>query len=348
MAIKQEEITLSRVVLVGDIHVSDRPPANATETYTDDICDMLKWVAQFAELRSAQAVIWAGDVFHHKAPGRNSHELVLKMIDVVREHERRGVPLWCVTGNHDVMNGRVEDVRARQPLGVLFEAGLRELNGWHPELPVFGIPWRETWTEAGDVVKAFAGWVGEDSENERSAQVRLDPPDLANSLVVTHAPIYPPSTADRQLFELVDTTDIANAMGNRGSLYYGHIHEYHGVFTVAGVTFANPGAISRGSLHEYNLERSIKVCEWDSEGHDGAAFFTEVDVPHKPAAEVFRLEEAVEAKESRLSLEEFLADVGTHTLDISSTGSVVEHLRTRQDITPRVRDLAIEIVEQVG
>lgn len=332
---------MSRVILVGDIHVSDRPPANATESYTDDICAMLKWIAEYAADREAAAVIWAGDIFHHKAPGRNSHELVLKMISVVRAHEQHGVPLWCVTGNHDVMHGRVEDVYARQPLGVLFEAGLRELKGWHPELPVFGVPWRESWTEAGDPALALAGWRGEVSE---ATPQRLDPPDLTRALVVTHAPIYPPAVAEKQLFDLVDTTDLANAMGNRGSLYYGHIHEYHGVFKVAGVTFANMGAISRGSLHEYNLERSIKVAEWDTD--TGA--FAEVDVPHKPAAEVFRLEEAIEAKESRLSLEEFLADVGTHTLDISSTGSVVEHIRTREDITPRVRDLAIEIVEEVG
>ena len=329
------------IVCVGDIHVSDRPPANATESYTDDICAMLKWVAGYAGEINADAVVWAGDVFHHKAPGRNSHELVLKLIDVVREHERQGVPLWCVTGNHDVTNGRTEDVHQRQPLGVLYAAGLGELKGWHPTLPVFGVPWRETWTEPGDPERALAGW-REDSE-VAAATGRPGSQLRPHALVVTHAPIYPPSTADRQLFELVDTTELANAMGNEGSIYYGHIHEDHGIFEVAGVTFANMGAISRGSLHEYNLEREIKVAVWSS-----LSGFTEVPVPHKPASEAFKLEQAQEAKESRLSLEEFLAEVGTRTLDISSTGSVVEHLRGRQDITPRVRELAIEIVEQVG
>lgn len=323
-----------KILCVGDIHVSDRAPANATDSYTDDIIDMLKWVADYAYQEQADAVVWAGDVFHHKAPSRNSHELVLKMIDVVKYHR---VPLWCVTGNHDVMNGIIDNVRERQPLGVLYEAGLNELNGWHPTLPLFGVPWRETWTEPGDAAKAFEGW------RSRASLGLVDP---SKALAVTHAPIYPPEEAEKQLFDLVPLRGaggLSEAMGNRGFLYYGHIHEDHGIFEVEGVTYANMGAISRGSLHEYNLERSIKVAVWGGP----SPTFTEVEVPHKPASEVFRLAEAEEAKGSKISLETFLADVGTRTLDISSTGSVIEHIKQRDDVEPRIKKKAIEILEDV-
>lgn len=324
---------MTKIICVGDIHVSDKAPVSATDSYTDDIITMLKWVADYATEIGADAVVWAGDIFHHKAPSRNSHELVLKMIDVVKAHQ---VPLWCVTGNHDVSNGRVEDVRTRQPLGVLYEAGLHELVGWHPNLPLYGVPWRESWTEPGDPQKALAGF-REDSElvSER-----------ALSLVVTHAPIYPPTEAEKQLFELVPTRGpggLSEAMGNEGFLYYGHIHEDHGIFEVEGVTYANMGAISRGSLHEYNLERQIKIAVWSPEGG-----FTEVVVPHKPASEAFRLEEVAEEKGVQMSLESFLAEVGSRTLDVSSTGSVIEHIRTREDVPAPIKKRAIEILEEVG
>lgn len=320
---------MSTIVCVGDIHVSDRAPASATESYTDDIVTMLKWVADYASEINADAVVWAGDIFHHKSPSRNSHALVLKMIDVVKHHK---VPLWCVTGNHDVTNGIIESVREKQPLGVLYESGLNELIGWHPTLPLFGIPWRESWTETGDPAKAVEGW--EDSEN-----------DPAGSLMVTHAPIYPPKEAENQMFDLVPTMGpdgLSAALGNRGFVYYGHIHEDHGVFDVEGVTYANMGAISRGSLHEYNLSREIKVAVWSpTQG------FTEVAVPHKPAAEAFRLVEVTEEREEKMNLETFLADVGSRRLEISSTGTVIEHIKQRDDVPVRIRKKAIEILEAV-
>jgi hypothetical protein len=164
-------------------------------------------------------------------------------------------------------------------------------------------------------------------------------------------------------FDLVDTRLLANAMTNEGSLYYGHIHEDHGIFMDEGVTFANVGAISRGSLHEYNLERKVKVALWcdgqyeDVEGLDlgepgggrvtllGEPGFFEIEVPHKPASEVFRLDAAKIAKEERLNLDSFLAQVGSASLDISSTASVIAHLKSQPDVPERVIARAIEFLE---
>jgi len=291
---------------------------------------MLKWIADYAAAEEADAVVWSGDVFNHKAPGRNSHELVLKMIAVVKYFEDKQVRLLCVTGNHDVMNGVMGSVRERQPLGVLYEAGLEELVGWDKGgLPLFGVPWRESWTEPGDPALALKDW--DDSEGR--------------SLVVTHAPIYPPYEAQKQMFELVQLEGeggLSEAMDNTGFVYYGHIHEDHGIFEVEGVTYANMGALSRGSLHEYNINRQIKVAVWTEEG------FTEVVVPHKPASEAFRLAEVLAEKGQKLSLESFLAEVGSRVLDVSSTGSVIDHIRGRKDVPAAVKKKAIEILEDVS
>lgn len=328
-------MTKIKILCVGDLHVTDKAPVSATESYTDDIIAMLYWLADYAAENGVVAVVWAGDVFHHKAPSRNSHELVLKMLAVVKYYLSKGIELLCVTGNHDVQNGRIEDVHERQPLGVLYEAGLKELVGWHETLPLFGVPWRETWTEPGDPALALKGF-REDSDDWKRDTF---------SLVVTHAPIYPPDEAQKQMFELVPLAGeggLSAAMGNQGFLYYGHIHEDHGVFEVEGVTYANMGAISRGSLHEYNLSRSIKVALWTPEG------FTEVPVPHKPAGEVFRIAEVMEERGQKLSLESFLSAVGSRTLEISDTGSVIEHIQGRTDVNARVKKKAIGILEDVS
>jgi Icc-related predicted phosphoesterase len=328
---------MTKILCVGDLHVMDRPPVNATESYTDDIIDMLHWIAGYAQEQRVDAVVWAGDIFHHKQPSRTSHALVLKMLEVVRDYRALGLDLCIVTGNHDISNDILESVHEKQPLGVLYAAGARELVGWHPKLPVFGVPWQQNWTTSDDAAwDAFYEW--------REAETSPGS-DNARSLAVTHAPIYPPSEAEKKLFELVPTGGehgISKAMGNVGSLAYGHIHEYAGIFEVEGVTYANMGALSRGSLTEYNIDREIKVALWE----DGT--FTEVPVPHKPASEVLRIAEAVEAKSEKISLDAFLSDIGSSTLDISSTGSVIEHIRGRSDVEPRIKKRAIEILEEVG
>lgn len=332
---------MTKILCVGDLHVTDKAPVSATESYTDDIIAMLYWIADYAAEEGVDAVVLAGDVFHHKAPSRNSHELVLKMIAVVKYFLSKGLLLLCVTGNHDVQNGRTEDVHERQPLGVLYEAGLVELNGWHETLPLFGVPWRESWTEPGDPALALRG--REDSEGFGPVNPK------GETLVVTHAPIYPPDEAQKQMFELVQLAGeggLSEAMGNEGFLYYGHIHEDHGIFEVEGVTYANMGALSRGSLHEYNLNRTIKVALWDTSGPYPQ--FTEVPVPHKPASEVFRIAEVMEERGQKLSLESFLSAVGSRTLEISDTGSVIEHIQGRTDVNARVKKKAVEILEDVS
>ena len=347
---------MTQILLVGDIHAMDRPPVNATESYMDDIIEMLRWTIDYAAKNGIEVIVWAGDVFHHKSPSRTSHALVLRMIAILQYAASQGVEIWAVTGNHDISNDVLASIQEKQPLGVLYQAGLKELVGWHPTLPLFGVPWRQDWTTNEDsAIEAFRGWRQEEGPIIGETDI-VDPIDISAALAVTHAPIYPPKEAENIQWDLVPTRGekgISSAMGNAGFLYYGHIHEDHGIFEVEGVTYANMGAISRGSLHEYNLEREIKVAVWDDgTSMDGplggvAPSFTEVVVPHKPAEEVFKLAQAEEKKAERLSLDAFLSDIGSSTLDVSSTGSAIEHIRTRKDVPPPVRDTAIEILEEV-
>lgn len=331
--IMEESSTLA--ICVGDIHLSDRPPASCTESYLDDILEMLAYVAKLEKATKAGAVVWAGDVFHHKQPSRTSHATVLKLAKVAQQYQR---PPLVVTGNHDITSDRLDSLE-KQPLGVLYEAGvLQELVGWHPTLPICGIPWQQRWLSPGTIQEAFECWREASSlRGESQASV-----DLSKALAVTHAPIYPPTVADNVMFELLPLPEVSKAMDNAGYLYYGHIHEPHYHFEVDGVTYANMGAISRGSLHEYNLARKIQVAIWTPE-HG----FVPVDIPHKPANQIFKLAEAQEKKTEKMSLDTFLAEVGSATLDISSTGSIIDHVR-RMEIEENVKSKSIQLLEEVS
>lgn len=324
---------MTRIILVGDIHIRDTSPASRKEGYREDIIAKLEYVADLEKRIKADAVVWAGDVFHFPDPRRTSHATVLRMLEVVEKFNN----VYVVPGNHDVLNDRLESIAEKQPLGVLTHGGLKILDGWDEDLPIYGVPWQQEWIIDGSVPdRAFKAF-------REGASTGRNP---ANSLAITHAPIYPPAEQLSTIFELVPTAgedSIAEAMGGQGSLYYGHIHEDHGVFEDGGVSYCNVGALSRGSLHEYNLEREIQVAIWDS----SKGFIPHV-IPHKPAADLFYVEEHSEAVAERKNLDAFLKDVGQSKIAISSIESVQEFVRSREDIEEKVKITAIEILTEVS
>jgi predicted phosphodiesterase len=304
---------VAKYLCVNDIHATRRPPSNCTDSYWPDLADLLAQTTVLAAARDVAGVIWAGDVFHHKAPSRTEHGIVQELIGVAQAYL---CPLWVVPGNHDIQHDRLDSIEATQPLGVLFKAGVHRLEGWDgPDedslLDLYGVPWQQEWSEQR-VSDALADWRSE---------------TYGCSLVVTHAPIYPPGREPGyEGAEFTPASWWADAMGNQGYLLYGHIHEPHGVWRHKGVTFCNFGALSRGSLDEYNLHRQVGVTIWDTDAPPERAFeFVALDA--KPAEEVFRLRRHDEAKAVERSFSAFLAEVDTVTLGLLSVETVIARIR---------------------
>lgn len=300
--------------MINDVHLSDKPPGSCTDTYLDDLFALLAQVSAMAA--DHDRIILAGDIFHHKAPSRTSHATVMRLIDWARSTPCRK---YAVLGNHDLSHDRVASIDETQPLGVVLKSGAIELlDGWIEgggDDYVFGVPWLMTYDKT-NVMDALA-----DFRYDGDPSLSNDAPPL----VVTHAPLYPPGQELK--YEFFSAQVWAEAMGNRGTVHYGHIHEPHGIYTVDGVTFSNPGALSRGSLHEHNLTRTPTVAVWNSSTGE----ITHRTLDAKPADQVFRLQQAAEIKQAGVNLSAFLASVQSTRLDITSTGSVLDHVRSTQD-----------------
>lgn len=312
-----------KVLALADPHASDRPPSSCTSSYRDDILDLLVQSVEVAAQHQVSAAVWAGDIFHLKAPGRTSHWLVAALADIVRSYP---CPVYIVPGNHDIRYDRIDSIDG-QPLGVLYRAGARQLIGRCPEFPqLYGVPWLQEHTEES-VSAALDGWRNDDFAGHSSAH-----------LVVAHAPLFPPGAEPP--WESFPAAAWASAMGNRGSCFYGHIHEYHGTWETGGVQFCNNGAISRGSLHESEMTRDVLVTVWDS--MDGS--FRSVKLDAKPAAEVFRLREHQEVTDATGKLEEFMASIGSASLEVLSVEAVLAHI-SRLGLDPADEREVSELLE---
>jgi hypothetical protein len=316
-------------LLLGDVHLSDRPPSSCTDSYTGDLFGLLAQAAEFAV--HCQVVVIAGDLFHIKAPSRNSLALVLRTIKALREFP---CDVLVVPGNHDMLFDRLDSVFAHQPLGLVFEAGAAHLlNGWGSPFPIFGVPWLQHWTDEA-VWEALRPY----------REMREHNPSRQPYLIVTHAPLYP--EGQELPYEHYPARKWYEAMGREGQVFYGHVHEPHGQYgfydAEGGVTFCNNGALSRGSLHEHNLERQVGVTFWDSE--TGAFEF--VPLRSRPAAEVFRLAEAQQVTDMAGRLDAFLEGIASTQLGVVSTESVLAAIREMDGVGPAELTLAQELLQE--
>jgi DNA repair exonuclease SbcCD nuclease subunit len=324
-----------KILLLGDLHLSDRPPSSCTESYTDDLFDLMQQTVQLAEERQYAAVVQAGDLFHFKVPSRTSHRLVQRVIDLVDSYP---CPFFVVPGNHDIQQDRLESIFVTQPLGVVLRSSnAHQLHGWAHDLPVFGVPWLQTWNDKDSEGRPTAQSLRTVSDVLKPWVARVD--GSFPALVVTHAPFYPPG---KELeYEHFPTEIFSAEMRGSGSLYYGHVHEPHGEYVVGGVRFCNNGALSRGSLHEYNLSRQVCVTEWDSVTGE----FSLVPLKAKVAGEVFRLVEVQEKRDVQKQLDDFLSSIGQATIEVTSVEAVLEHVRSLKlgvDMTELIASLLEE------
>jgi hypothetical protein len=355
-----------RLLLLGDVHLSERPPSSCTDSYCDDLFGLLDQARVIGRQRDVAAMVWAGDTFHHKAPNRVSHRLVQRTAAYIGSCP---FPVLVLAGNHDMANDRYESISESQPLGMLYRAGAVELSGWAsdpasrwadaPEpLPVYGVPWLQGYGNYG----AYDGDDPLSPIEVRLADVMEDYKVQVFGggwgqhipLVVAHAPLYP--EGKELTWEYFPARRWAEAMGARrgGShrVFYGHVHEPYGEFGLLpgrgheheqdwDVSFCNNGALSRGSLHEYNLTRQVGVTIYDTE--TGAFEFVPLDA--KPASEVFRLQEKEQATDVQGRLDEFLAGVGSTSLEVMSVEGVVAHIRSL-GLGKEVEDLAEELLTE--
>ncbi len=314
-----------KVLLFSDLHLSDRAPSSCTDSYGDDLLDLLGETVAVAEQYQVDAVVWAGDIFHSKVPARNSHRLVQKVLGIGKAYQR---PWHIVPGNHDLQHDVLDSVWETQPLGVLFRAGAKPLIGRSREFPqLYGVPWQQTWDNA-TVTRALDDYR---SGGNNTGEFPL---------VVTHAPLYPPGLElPYENFPADLWAKAMIGMSLPAGCFYGHVHEYHGVWDCGGVRFCNNGALSRGSLHEHNLTRRVLVTIWDSRD----CSFTEVPLLKvKPADQVFRLREKQVVTDSVGKLDEFLSSIGSAKFSVLSVEAVIAHVRALgvgKDVEAKIAEL---------
>ncbi len=327
-----------KLLMVGDVHVSDRAPSTRTEDYTEDILRKLHEVAEIASRRAVDAVVFVGDIFHSKVPKRTSHALVKRVAQAFIKMDQ----VLIVPGNHDYDKANPLNIH-RGPLGVI---------SMMPNVTLIGMPDSVSATIKGVKIAGFR-------EEQELYQFPVA------EIVVAHAAIFPEGSKP-EVWEAWDAQEVSDSYatlqgGHPRIVWYGHIHEPHGVYQVTTherhhdteyeITFANLGAISRGSMFEPDHERTPQVGLLTYGIHEPGQMTFEIEaidlVSARSASEVFRITEVNEKRQDEADTSAFIDALQVAELEVWSVEKMVSELRERSDVDEPVRERAVELIEAV-
>ena len=313
-----------RAIIVGDVHIADRPPSARKDGYREDILEKLEWVVDYSNDNDSDVLLLLGDLFHVPRPDRNSHGLVQSTAAVLG---RSNAPVRIVPGNHDLVNTVLTSLPT-QPLGTLcLHPNIDLLIGPDPEFPMFGVPFVDPTPENLDY------W---------AEKYHADGGPDKYPTVPTHQGIFP--LAETPIYEFVAAEEWSSNFEAKFTPY-GHIHSRMNAgafYEIGGTWFCNNGAISRGSLHDETIHRELAITEFDDSDADTP--YTSVPIPFKPPEEVFDLDSVFLQKERKAQVADFLESLGSTELTYLTAESLIAQARSIKGLTKKAVDELEDII----
>lgn len=321
---------MTKLLVVGDIHLSKTAPGRRTDTYMDDILRKLDHTVEVAQTQAVDGVLWLGDIYHQPHAHKVPHELTKAVSVRARAY---GVPLFVVPGNHDIRAGDLEAAYVSQPIALLDELPSVTLLRWDPITfgniqihPVPGVP-----------------HIPIEEYVERLREDLVDP--ALFQLAAVHQSVARDGK-DSLPFSHVGSDEMAKHLPWLDLVAYGHLHESYGWYEVDGLSFVNFGSVCRGTIGESDLKKKPQVFVLEV-GPDKQADFTLFDLPHRPADEVFKLEEYLTEKARKADMEEYVAHIQRVSVQSFSLDTVIGSLQAREDVTDRVKTYAVDCLNRV-
>ena len=277
--------------IIGDVHIADNPPSTRKDDFRETVMNKLNFIIDYSNANQYSALVFVGDIFHKKIPSYNSHSMISALI---RLFERSTAPVYVIAGNHDIY-GNLSTLPS-QPLNVLVQSGVvKLLDETGPVL------FKST---DGQPIVSLNGHSFSPTLDSKTASAfySLEHEDAPIKISVFHQMLLPDG---KQFFDhYINFEDLKDI--NCDLVVCGHYHEG---FTPPMVQahnkyFLNPGAITRGTAEQSNLNREPKFVELTAYP-DGKMTTTEIPIPFLPAEDVFNFQ-VIENNRKKKDMHEFM------------------------------------------
>jgi len=323
------------LVLVGDLHFSDKPMVSRIDNYEDTIFNKFSQIRDIAIKSKASAIVTTGDVFHVPYAYKVPHKLVSRM---VRTFLDLGCDFCGVAGNHDMVYGRVETLE-HQPLAVLIESGAFKRVDIDPVL-----------YKSGDLCVKVSGisyGMGILDLEDRKKEKNVD------FMVSVIHDFCNPEGGNFFGSNVWSYKELAET--DADYFLIGHDHSVkpdYKVVNCSGIEkmFSQPGSLTRGSLTEDVAEREVFVDLLEIEKVKGKISYktTRKKLNIEPAERVFNIEKYDLAKKNESDFREFCDRLSNDSISFSNAAGVVKHTLGSMSISGEVRERSLHYLLNRG
>lgn len=256
-----------KILHVGDQHLDVTPPRSRKDNYYESMKSKFMEVKAIAHSRNVDVVTWSGDMINRKEGHRVPYWLTNWLLDYFGDFNQGvqdKVLNLVAMGNHDI-HGQAE-MWPRQPIGTIVKTGhITPL--WGDATPDNPLGYRRVIVPGKDpdLLVCFHGRMHDyDADKPERRALNYSVSRIKGregfDVALTHTHFIP--NGQRFISDCTTPGDVDLAVGleARPDLYLcGHVHDDLGVFGGESYRCLNYGALSRGSIDEYNLSRTVKV-----------------------------------------------------------------------------------------
>ncbi|MDD2554640.1 MAG: metallophosphoesterase [Desulfotomaculaceae bacterium] len=228
-----------RLIYLADTHIRSGIPENRRDEFLDAITVKLAEVLHLCRQHQVDFIIHGGDIFDNPRPDQRS-------LDLFRWFLRElGLPAYCVAGNHDLIDQRLDSLEATA-IGGLARQGLIKLLQPGERLCL---------ADSSCVLQLSGQHFSKSIDRQKSKErymVKKKSCDVA--LHVTHGMLLPKAFSEK-----VPCTLISEVISTEADFTLG-AHAHLGYQKVVGNKhFLNPGALARLTNLKQELLRRPKV-----------------------------------------------------------------------------------------
>lgn len=304
---------MSKIIFVGDVHLSPRIPVSRKDNYPETLLNKLDSLRKLAVDNKVSDIVFLGDLFNTK---HMTLPYFTKCFVKLKAFEDQGIILHTIVGNHDILYDN-DSTLEESPIKLLYESELIQ-----PEAQF-------TRGDTSVYLYNFTQTVDTITKPNNSS---------AYNILVGHY-FYLLGFNDTQH---TLTPDMCQALQYNAYLL-GHDHTPYSPTKVKGYEVHRPGSLSRGTSQTCHVNRdNIQVVLFDTTTHQ----FTYLDLPNVlPARDVYKedhLIDKVTLTSVTDSLQDLLAD-----LTFNNSSDIFETLN-QIPMEPRIKELIITYLNDEG
>jgi DNA repair exonuclease SbcCD nuclease subunit len=323
MDIEFDSIIGDRVTFCGDMHLNSTRPASRIDDYPATSLEKINQIRERMMVSGSKLLVVLGDVFHKR---EQSLSYLCSVADAFVSFKTVGIDVYTVVGNHDISYERMDTLK-NQPLGLMFRAGLIK--------PLKAIKLSNT--SGYDV-----GIYGYDYPDPIEPALML--PGRVRVCVAHRFYEY------QYDVNSLTKQDVAKLAYNMYVL--GHDHVKYKTERIDNKIVVRPGALLRGTSHQYNLEREVGVetVVFNGSSEKPKLSFISDVLDVKPASEIFTkasVEKTTSLAAITIDMTEQVNELIDQMGSVSADSSVYDYL-DQLSIAPNVKECIERHLKEKG